>query len=36
VIVAATEPRRLFAAIEADPQERTAAAESTCVPDDLG
>lgn len=30
-----TEPRRLFASIDADPMERTAALESTAVPEDL-
>jgi DHA1 family bicyclomycin/chloramphenicol resistance-like MFS transporter len=30
-----TEPKRLFAGIEADPQERIAALESTAIPEDL-
>ena len=36
VLIVLTEPRRLFARIEADPGEREAARESTAVPDDLG
>jgi len=35
VIVAATEPKRLFAPIEADPEELEAARESTAIPEDL-
>jgi DHA1 family bicyclomycin/chloramphenicol resistance-like MFS transporter len=36
VLVMLTEPKRLFAPIEADPEEQEAARESTAVPDDLG
>jgi MFS transporter, DHA1 family, multidrug resistance protein len=35
LIVVATEPKRLFAPIEADPEERDAARESTAIPEDL-
>ncbi len=36
VAIALTEPRRLFAPMQADPEEQEAARESTAVPDDLG
>ena len=35
VIVAATEPKRLFAPMQADPDEQDAARESTAIPEDL-
>ena len=35
VIVAATEPKRLFAPMQADPEEQEAARESTAIPEDL-
>ena len=35
MIVAATEPKRLFAAMQADPEELEAARESTAIPEDL-
>ena len=36
LIIVVTEPKRLFAPIEADPEERPAIAKSPAVPDDLG
>lgn len=36
VAIALTEPNRLFAPMQADPEEQEAARESTAVPDDLG
>ncbi len=36
VVIALTEPKRLFAPMQADPDEQEAARESTAVPDDLG
>lgn len=36
ILIALTEPKRLFAPIEADPEEQEAARESTAIPEDLG
>jgi DHA1 family bicyclomycin/chloramphenicol resistance-like MFS transporter len=36
LLIVLTEPKRLFAPIEADPEEQEAARESTAVPEDLG
>lgn len=36
LVIVATEPKRLFAPVGADPEEPAAARESTSVPDDLG
>jgi len=36
LLIVLTEPRRLFAPIEADPEEQEAARESTAIPEDLG
>ncbi len=36
LLIALTEPKRLFAPIHADPEEQEAARESTSVPEDLG
>jgi DHA1 family bicyclomycin/chloramphenicol resistance-like MFS transporter len=36
VVIVLTEPRRLFAPIQADPEEQEAARESTAIPEDLG
>jgi DHA1 family bicyclomycin/chloramphenicol resistance-like MFS transporter len=35
LLIILTEPRRLFAPIQADPEEQEAARESTAVPEDL-
>jgi DHA1 family bicyclomycin/chloramphenicol resistance-like MFS transporter len=35
LIVVATEPKRLFASMAADPEEQEAARESTAIPEDL-
>ena len=36
LLIVLTEPKRLFAPIEADPEEQEAARESTAIPEDLG
>jgi DHA1 family bicyclomycin/chloramphenicol resistance-like MFS transporter len=36
ILIVLTEPKRLFAPMQADPEEQEAARESTCVPEDLG
>jgi DHA1 family bicyclomycin/chloramphenicol resistance-like MFS transporter len=36
LLIVLTEPKRLFAPIEADPKEQEAARESTAIPEDLG
>jgi DHA1 family bicyclomycin/chloramphenicol resistance-like MFS transporter len=36
VLIVLTEPKRLFAAMQADPEEQEAARESTAIPEDLG
>jgi DHA1 family bicyclomycin/chloramphenicol resistance-like MFS transporter len=36
ILIVLTEPKRLFASVRADPDERTAAEKSTAIPEDLG
>ena len=36
LLIALTEPKRLFAPMQADPEEQEAARESTAIPEDLG
>ena len=36
LIIVLTEPKRLFAPMQADPQEQEAARESTAIPEDFG
>ena len=36
LLIVLTEPKRLFASMQADPEEQEAARESSCIPEDLG
>ena len=36
VLIVLTEPKRMFAPMQADPEEQEAARESTAIPEDLG